>query len=116
MATRSIRNRKCNQAKVFARLLVQDLGLITLDACLGLAIVLWLYASPAGTATVLAGALGAMLPDPLQLLQKLYPREPLSLQQFHVWIHTKRRLSWPLGVSSQLSFVALVVGLRAILA
>lgn len=28
-------------------LLVQDLGLITLDACLGLAIVLWLYASPA---------------------------------------------------------------------
>jgi hypothetical protein len=27
-------------------LLVQDLGLITLDACLGVAIVLWLYASP----------------------------------------------------------------------
>jgi hypothetical protein len=61
--------------------------------------------------------LGAMLPDPLQLLQKLYPREPLrSLQQFHVWIHAKRRLSWPLGVSSQVSFVVLVVGLRALLA
>src|SRR5271163_3474884 len=98
-------------------LLVQYLGLITLDACVGLAIVIWLYASPGATTAVLAGALGAMLPDPLQLVSKLYPREPLrSLQRFHVWIHTKRRLSWPLGVSSQLSFVALVVGLRAILA
>ena len=66
-------------------LLVQDLGLIALDACLGLAIVLWLYASPGVITAVLAGALGAMLPDPLQLLQKLYPREPLrSLQRFHV--------------------------------
>lgn len=45
-------------------LLVQDLGLITLDACLGLAIVLWLYASPGVITAVLAGALGAMLPDP----------------------------------------------------
>ena len=98
-------------------LLVQDLGLITLDACVGLAIVLWLYACPGATTAVVAGALGAMLPDPLQLLQKLYPREPLkSLQRFHSWTHTKRKLKWPLGVSSQLSFVALVVALRAILA
>jgi len=98
-------------------LLVQDLSLITLDVCLGLAIVLWLYASPGATTAVLAGALGAMLPDPLRVLHKLYPREPLrSLQRFHGWMHTKRRLSWSLGVSSQLLFVALVVGLRAILA
>jgi hypothetical protein len=39
-------------------LLIQDLGLITLDACLGLAIALWLYASPGATTAVLAGALG----------------------------------------------------------
>jgi hypothetical protein len=98
-------------------LLAKDLGLITLDACVGLAIVLWLYASAGATTAVLAGALGGMLPDPLQLLQKLCPREPLkSLQRFHVWMHTKRKLNWLLGVSSQLSFVALVVGLRAILA
>src|SRR5580704_12399523 len=103
--------RSAPAALTFNWLLVRDLGLITLDACLGLVIVLWLYASPGATAAVLAGALGAMLPDPLQLLSKLYPREPLrSLQRFHVWIHTKRRLSWPIGVSSQLSFVALVSG------
>jgi hypothetical protein len=59
--------------------LVQDLGLIALDACVGLAIVLWLYASPGAATAVLAGALGAMLPDPLQLLHKLYPREPLRV-------------------------------------
>jgi len=52
-------------------LLVQDIGFITLDACLGLAIELWLYASPGTTTAVLAGVFGAMLPDPLQLLQKL---------------------------------------------
>jgi hypothetical protein len=104
-------------AMIFNWLLVQDLGLIALDVCAGLALTLWLYASPGATAAVLAGALGAMLPDPLQFVQKLYPREPLrSLQRFHVWIHTKRRLNWPLGVTSQLSFVALVIGLRAILA
>lgn len=109
--------RSAPSAMIFNWLLVQDLGLIALDACVGLALTLWLYASPGATTAVLAGALGAMLPDPLQFVQKLYPREPLrSLQRFHVWIHTKRRLNWPLGVSSQLSFVALVIGLRAILA
>jgi hypothetical protein len=51
-----------------------------------------------------------MLPDPLQFVHKLYPREPLrTLQRFHAWIHSKRRLKWPVGVASQLSFVVLVI-------
>jgi hypothetical protein len=96
--------------------LVWDLGLITLDACVGLAVALWLYASPTAATAVLLGALGAMLPDPLQIAHKLCPREPLrSLQRFHVWIHTRRQLSWPIGVSSQLSFVVLVVVIVAAL-
>jgi hypothetical protein len=106
--------RSAPSAFTFNWVLLQDLALLALDACAGLAIVLWLYASPGATAAVLAGALGGMLPDPLQLLSKMYPREPLrSLQRFHIWIHAKRRLSWPLGVTAQLSFVALVIGLRA---
>jgi hypothetical protein len=96
--------------------LFRDLGLIMLDACVGLGIALWLYASPVGATAVLLGALGAMLPDPLQIAHKIYPREPLrSLQRFHSWVHTKRRLSWPLGVSSRLSFVLLTVGCFAAL-
>jgi hypothetical protein len=62
-----------------------------------------------------------MLPDPLQLAHKLYPRKPLlTRQRFHVWIHNTRKLEWPIGVTSQLSFVVLVIAgfaaLRAILA
>ena len=97
-------------------LLFRDLGLIALDACVGLGMALWLYGSSAAATAVLLGAVGAMLPDPLQIVHKLYPREPLrSLQRFHGWIHTKRRLRWPFGVSSQLAFVFLVVGLAAAL-
>jgi hypothetical protein len=88
----------------------RDLGLISFDALGGLTVALWLYATPAAGLAVLLAALGAMLPDPLQLVHRLYPREPLAtLQRFHVWIHSKRKLTWPLGVSSQLSFVVSVV-------
>jgi hypothetical protein len=77
---------------------------------------LWLYGSPTAATAVLFGALGAMLPDPLQITYKLYPRESLqSLQRFHKWIHTKRKLRWPLGVSFELAFVLLIVGLAAAL-
>jgi hypothetical protein len=52
-----------------------------------------------------------MLADPLQFVHTLYPHEPLaSLQRFHRWMHTKRRLRWPIGVSSQVAFIATVVG------
>ena len=96
--------------------LFRDFGLIGLDACLGLAVALWLYASPAGAGAVLLGALGGILPDPLQFAHKLYPREPLrTLQRFHVWIHSKHKLTWPIGVTSQFSFVLLVIAGFAVL-
>jgi hypothetical protein len=45
----------------------------------------------------------------------LYPREPLkSLQRFHRWIHTKRQLQGSIGVSSQILFAGLVVGIAYI--
>lgn len=94
----------------------RDVGLIAFDACLGLAVALWLYAEPASTDAVLLGALGGMLPDPLQLAHKLFPREPLrTLQRFHVLMHSKHKLDWPIGVASQLSFVGLVVAVAAAL-
>src|SRR6266478_1396934 len=88
--------------------LCRDLGLIALDACVGLAVAVWLYATPVAEISVLLGALGAMLPDPLQVAHRICPLEPLrTLQRFHVWVHTKRKLTWPIGVSSQLSFIVL---------
>src|ERR1700722_8701520 len=90
--------------------LLHDLALIGLDACSGLALAAWLFATPATVLAIMLGALAAMLPDPLQFVHTLYPREPLkSLQRFHRWIHTKRQLGWSIGVSSQIAFVALVI-------
>jgi hypothetical protein len=84
--------------------LLGDLGFIALDACVGLTVAIWLYASPASISAVLLGALGAILPDPLQFAQKVYPCAPLRiLHRFHVWIHSKRKLGWAIGVTSQLS-------------
>ena len=93
-----------------------DLSLIALDACAGLALAIWLFATPATIGAILLGAVAAMVPDPLQVVHALYPREPLkSLQRFHQWIHAKRTLSWPLGVSSQAIFAAAVSGIAIML-
>ena len=88
-----------------------DLSLISFDALAGLALALWLFATPATLGVVALGACAAILPDPLQFAQSLYPREPLnSLQRFHHWIHSRRKLSWPIGASSQAAFAAAVSG------
>ena len=63
-----------SSAMVLNWFLLRDLGLITLDACAGLGMALWLYGSPTAATAVLLGAVGAMLPDPLQIAHKIYPR------------------------------------------
>jgi hypothetical protein len=90
-----------------SRALARDCVLIALDACLGLALAAFLFGP---SWTVGLGAIAAMLPDPLQFLHRLYPREPLrTLQRFHGWIHSDWKLRWPVGIASQLAFVAAVV-------
>jgi hypothetical protein len=91
------------------RPLLRDLGLIAFDAGAGLLLALALFATSATVAVIALGAIVAMLPDPLQVAHSLYPHEPLkSLQRFHVWMHTRRKLSWPLGASSQALFAAAI--------
>jgi hypothetical protein len=97
---------------VVDRTLLRDLALIGLDAMAGLALAVGLFATPATIAAIVLGALAAMLPDPLQFVHTLYPREPLkSLQRFHRWIHTKRQLQGSIGVSSQILFAGLVIAI-----
>jgi hypothetical protein len=92
--------------------LMLDLTLISFDALAGLVLAIWLFATSATSGVIAIGAFAAILPDPLQFAQSLYPHEPLnSLQRFHGWIHAKRRLSWPIGASSQAAFTAAVSGL-----
>ncbi len=89
--------------------LVGDLALIGCDACLGLALAVSLFANSTTAFVVALGAIAGMLPDPLQFVQSVLRREPLnSLQRFHSLIHSKRKLQWPLGLSSQAAFAVLV--------
>ncbi|WP_024515541.1 hypothetical protein [Bradyrhizobium sp. Tv2a-2] len=98
-----------NRRLKLTRTVMIDLICIGLDACAGLALAIWLFATPASAWVVSLGAIAAMLPDPLQFLHSVHPREPLvSLQRFHGWIHSKRKLAWRLGVGSQIAFAVAV--------
>ena len=91
--------------------ILQDAALISFDACVGLALAIGLFSAHAPILVIVLGAIAGMLPDPLQFAHSLRPREPLvTLQRFHRWIHTKRQLDWPIGVTSQIVFAVAAIG------
>jgi hypothetical protein len=92
------------------RAFVADLLTIGTDGVSGLAAAVVLFGPQSG---VLAAAIAAMLPDPLQLLHAHFGHEPLgTLQRFHRWIHSKRKIAVvPFGALSQLALLASVYGL-----
>jgi hypothetical protein len=101
-----------NRRLRLSRTVLTDLAVIAVDACAGLALASWLFATPASGWVVALGAIGATLPDPSQFAHSLFPREPLNtLQRFHAWVHARRKLAWKLGVSSQVAFAAAVSAL-----
>ena len=85
---------------------VRDLFLIGLDFCLGFTIAItyfYLTATPFGLVALLGG-IGAVFPDFLQFVYFKFKTGPLlSLQRFHVWIHSKISLNNrpTLGIISQ---------------
>jgi hypothetical protein len=99
----------------FDRALLEDVLTIGSDGLLGMLISLLLFSNPGNLWAVLMGAVGAMLPDPLQFAFTRWPHEPLrTLQRFHRWAHSKKKIgSVVLGISTQAAFVALIVGLTA---
>jgi hypothetical protein len=93
-----------------------DIALIAFDGCAGLALAVIFFATPDTVWVIVLGALAAMLPDPLQFLYTVYPHGPLkSLQRFHGWMHTKHQIGALVGISSQIVFVAAVVGIKDVL-
>ena len=101
-----------NRRLRMSRGLFLDLMLIGCDACVGLGVAIWIFATSDTLGVIILGACMAMLPDSLQFVQSLYPHEPLkSLQRFHHWTHAKRGLSWPIGASSQAIFAVAVSGI-----
>lgn len=89
--------------------LLRDVCLIATDASAGLALAIFLFATPDSAWIIALGAIAGILPDPLQFVHSIYPREPLeSLQRFHQGMHSKRKLNCGIGVSSQATFAAAV--------
>ena len=87
-----------------------DAALIAFDACVGLALAVGLFSAHAPVVVIVLGVIAGMLPDALRFVHSLHPHAPLAtMQRFHHWIHTKRRLDWPVGVSSQIAFAAAVI-------
>jgi hypothetical protein len=96
------------------RALLRDAVVIGGDGLFGILAALFLFAWSDGLWSILLGAFGAMLPDPLHFIHAHFPHEPLrTLQRFHRWIHTDKRIKKDiiLGVGSQIAFVAAIVGL-----
>jgi len=105
-----------NRRLKMSRGLLIDLSVIGLDAFVGLSFAIWLFATFAPAWVIVLGCASAMLPDPLQFVHSLYPHEPVrTLQRFHGWIHSKRKLAWRLGISSQISFAAAVAAMTGVL-
>lgn len=80
--------------RVRSKEFVFDLLRIGLDGFLGLALAIILFSSSISVLqSVFWGAIGGIAPDSLQFAYWKLRREPLiSLQKFHMWIHTKKKL------------------------
>jgi hypothetical protein len=96
---------------VFDIALWRDALTIGSDAFLGIVIALLLFGSRENFWAVLLGAIGAMLPDPLQFLYARWPCGPLRIhQRFHRWAHTNKKIEGvALGVGTQITLVVAVV-------
>jgi hypothetical protein len=109
LRTISLKPGAINRRLIGDRRFFQDLALIGFDAGAGLLIAIWLFATPATIGVIVLGALAGMAPDPLRFVHTVFPNRPLAgLQRFHKRIHTKWKLTWPLGISSQALFAAAV--------
>ena len=102
---------------VFDSALRRDALTIGSDAVFGIMIALLVFGSRESFWAVLVGAIGAMLPDPLQFLHARWPHGPLQIhQRFHRWAHTNRKIaSIPFGVGTQMTLVVAVIVLTTAL-
>lgn len=93
-----------------------DMMRIGSDTALGLALSVFLFASPENANAIFWGGFGGILPDALQFAYLRFPQEPLvTLQRLHQRIHSKRHLEregrLALGVVSQLLLLAAAAAL-----
>ena len=110
-------NPRIGAPMAFDRALLEDALTIGTDGLFGIIAALFLFSTTTSLSAILMGGIGAMLPDPLRFVHSRLPREPLrTLQRFHRWAHTKKRIKGiVLGVGTQAALVACVIGLTAVI-
>ena len=91
----------------------KDLINIGLDILIGLLILTYIliFLGKFSLPILIAGAIGGVVPDALQLVYMKFRHEPLiSLQKFHIWIQRDGRLrSKPfIGILSQIAIIVII--------
>jgi len=105
---------------VISKTTLFDLGKITIDLLIGF-LFTWIAAKlafPNHLGFMMFGALGAVIPDALQVPYYLFPHSPFKyLQQFHVAVHSKKRIDdrHAFGIASQVIFSAAILALLAVI-
>ena len=97
----------------------RDLIHVAFDGLLGVLVALLIFRpdTDRALATIVLGGLGGELPDALQLAYFKIRREPLTaLMRFHMWVHADGKIGrWPLGILAQISIVAAVAYVAALI-
>lgn len=95
---------------------IVDLLDISLDFAIGLAISIFIFhpeiSFDPAMVSILSGAIGGVIPDPLQFLYWKFPNHfIIPLQRFHLWIHSTTDIDKMhlIGIISQAGFAALVI-------
>jgi hypothetical protein len=106
-------NPKIGAPLVFDGALLRDMVFIGSDGLVGIIAAVLLFGLSADLWAIVVGAIGAMLPDPLQFLYVRLPFEPLrTLQRFHCWAHSEQQIKGlVVGFGVQVVFIIVVAGL-----
>lgn len=96
----------------FNKNMALDMLRIGSDGLLGLVLAYLFFFDSASPWVFIAGAIGAMLPDPLQFVYTRFPKGPIVyLQRFHEWIHATKHLKGRpvVGIATQIILCALFI-------
>src|SRR3989344_5422694 len=107
------KNNPMNNDIALDKRFAKDLINIGLDILIGLLILTYIliFLGKFSLPILIAGAIGGVVPDALQLVYMKFRHEPLiSLQKFHIWIQRDGRLrSKPfIGILSQIAIIVII--------
>ncbi len=107
-------NNPINDNMIINKKFVLDFSKIAMDATLGivLSLLVFSFGYKVSLLAVFSGAIGGIVPDGLQFVYMKWRHEPLiSLQKFHIWIHSKKHFNGRpfVGLPLQIGFDSIII-------